>query len=56
YRLSYFMPAKRFIAPVLVGLAVQVTVSLISRNGDVLWGAGLNLSSPIEDSQGGPDA
>ena len=56
YRLSYFMPAKRFIAPVLVGLAVQVTVSLISRNGDVLWGAGLTLGTAIDEGQSAPKA
>jgi len=56
YRLSHYMPAKRFIAPALVGLAVQVTVSLISRNGDALWGAGLNLGASIEESHSAPKA
>ncbi|SRR6266404_2184446 len=56
YRLSHNMPAKRFIVPALVGLAVQVTVSLISRNGDVLWGASLTLGTSIDESQSAPKA
>jgi Protein of unknown function with HXXEE motif len=51
YRLAQFMPAKRFVVPMLVAFAIQLTVSLISRNGDALWGAGLTLGTAIEDGQ-----